>query len=600
MIPPATAKVDAADSPTSRRQAEDKKLLGALRNWVKAYRRGKLKVGDDYRNIAGKSLGRKAGVITKAMFQRHNGVLGPGQFSHREEIAVLLAAAGKDGSAAAAAVLLEFSAIGLDQVTPYTPSMIPFYLRELAERHLDAATGASTAWLSEVATGTSRLAAAKGLQPALRAAAARALGRRGKSDHAVVFQRCLADADPVVRLAACQPLGASGNKDHLACLVTALAKETTGIVRQHLHLWIARLISSCGHKVDAAQASEAAELLAKDLGQPTSWHFQTTLVELVHVHGRPSYVPQLIDLLARCADQPKHLHGDQLSGVLRQTVHQQLTRLTDSYYAMDDIRNWQSYWSRVQRGFVIAADRSGNPAAARQSWLARERQRRAAAGIAEPTPDPKRQLPAGMPRSEFFGIPVRGSNIRIVLDVGYGMRQALPITKAANRRRWAKAITRLAATKLESVGALRGLGPDTVFNVITFSDRCQTAFKQPTVAGAKAIARARRFIERQSPAKNYDLGAALTLALAAGRLRHGAPKTSADEIFVVSNHMNQYGSIKSPDDLVSLVEHACRFAKTRIHTVYLGSINDEDDKAELGLRTMQKIASATGGSFIQP
>ena len=61
-----------------------------------------------------------------------------------------------------------------------------------------------------------------------------------------------------------------------------------------------------------------------------------------------------------------------------------------------------------------------------------------------------------------------------------------------------------------------------------------------------------------------------------------------------------HGSGGAPDDLIGLVREVCRSAKIRIHAVYLGSINDQDDKRELGLATMQRIAAASGGLFIRP
>lgn len=581
-------------------EVQNKKLISALRNWLKAYRKGKLAVGDDYRNIAGKSLAKKAGIITKSMFQRNNGVLKRGQFSYREEVAVMLEAAGKVDSRAVAELLLEFCAVGLDEATTYTPAMIPSYVRKLAERHLQSAPAAGVAWLREVAKGETVIKAGKTYQSALRAAAIRALGRNGIADNLAVIRQGLTDTGSMARLEACRLLGASGDKLCLEPLVQALSTEKNVAVKQHLHLWIGRLISSCQHRVDKKQALKAGELLAADLASETSWHYQAQLVELVRVHGLPRYVPLLIETLGRFEAPGDALRTGRLSGVLRESVHRQLTLLTDSYYAMDDIAGWRAFWDREKAGFKIPALSSEDPKTALENWRSREKKRRAKAGLPDPGPDPKRAASAGLPRSEFFGIPVRGSNVRFVVDVGYGMRLATPITSDEFKDRWKAGAKRIDVMKTETARAMAGLSPDTTFNIITFSDRTKTAFKTPTLAGPRSIARAKKFLDRHSPAKNYDLGAALTLALSAQRLRYAQPGTPVDEIFVVSNHMNQFGAIKAPDDLVELVAEICRFSKVRIHTVYLGTVNDEDDKAELGMNTMKRIAEASGGRFIRP
>lgn len=577
----------------------NKKLVSAMRSWLKAYRKGKLSIGDDYLNIAGKSLAKKAGVITKGMFQRDNGVMKPGQFSYREEIAVMLEAAGKIDSQAIAELLLEYCAVGLDDATTYAPAMVPWYIRNLANQHLQVTPAASGEWLTSVAKGETRLKVSKPYQAALRAAALHALGRKGTADNLAVIRQGLADPGAAVRLIACELLGASGDQQNLEPLVGALATEDNLQVRQHLHLWIGRLISSCQHKVDEAQARKAADRLAEDLAVATPWHFQAQLVELMPVHGLPAYVPQLIEILGRFDTEAEQLRSGQLSGVLRQMTHQRLTSMTASYYAMDDVAGWRAFWDREKVGFALAAPSSEDPETARKNWLGQEKKRQAAGGLPDPTPDPKRTLTAGQPRSDFFGIPVRGSNVRFVVDVGYGMRLRLPITDSRFTDRWKASARRIDAMKIETARAVAGLGSDTTFNIIAFSDRSKTVFKKPTVARPKARASAKKFVDRLSPAKNYNLGAALTLALSAERLRFVHPASPVDEIFVVSNHMNQFGSIKAPDDVIGLVAETCRFSKVRIHTVYMGTVNDEDDKGELGVNTMKRIAELTGGQFIR-
>ena len=65
-VPP--ANVDAITVVPNNTVIPNRRLIGALRKWLKEYLKGKISVGNIYQNIAGKSLGKKAGVLSKDMF----------------------------------------------------------------------------------------------------------------------------------------------------------------------------------------------------------------------------------------------------------------------------------------------------------------------------------------------------------------------------------------------------------------------------------------------------------------------------------------------------------------------------------------------------
>jgi len=527
------------------------------------------------------------------MFQRDNGILKPGQFSYREEVAAMLKAAGKADSVQVAEALLEYCAVGLDTSTNYTPSMVPWYIRELANEHLRASPAASGEWLAAVASGETTPGANKALHGSLRAAALRALGQAGVAKHRDALLKALADHDPTARLMACEALGASRDKDNLGALVSALEAEREPLVRQQLHLWIARLISSCQHKVDEALGRKAAEILGADMKLEVTWHYQAQLVEVMPVHNLPQYVPQLIDTLDRFDTRAEQLRSGRLSGALRQDTYRRLTAMTAAYYAIDDITGWRGFWEKSEAGFQVAEPTSDTYEAARKRWLLAQGERE------EAKPDGEKPgIPP--PKSTFFTIPVVGSNVRFVVDVGYATRLPMPITDPAFQARWKTGCKRIDAIKTEATRAISGLGAGTMFDVIAFSDRSKAAFKRPKAAQRSAIANARRFVDRLAPAKNYNLGSALALAFSVENLQYLKPAPLVDEVFIVSNHMSQFGAIKAPEDLVGLVADICRFSKVRIHTVYIGAVNDEDDKAELGIATMKRLAELTGGRFIRP
>jgi hypothetical protein len=180
------------------------------------------------------------------------------------------------------------------------------------------------------------------------------------------------------------------------------------------------------------------------------------------------------------------------------------------------------------------------------------------------------------------------------------MQRPVPLTTKVFTGRWPAAATRLEVARLEATRAIGGLTEDTRFNVITYSDGIKTAFEHLALADRKTVAAAIKFVGRQTPLRNYNFAAALIAALGANTSALGKPGNDVDEVFIVYNQLQQAGPVKDPDDILRFAHELARSSKVRINTVFLGSVDDEVDPRELGLRTMRELASITGGRFVRP
>ena len=597
VVPPADVGANEEHRPVVR----NKKLIGALRKWLKEYLKGKITVGNVYQNIAGKSLGKKAGVLSKDMFPEDRGALKPGEYNYRDEIEKMLELAGRSPSKAMAQMLLQYAALGLDDHYNYSPGMISFFIRKSATSSLREMAGDvdAQAWLEACAKGEIKgVKVHKKVLPALQAAAVVAVGAINLRANADMVLGGLKSPSLVVRVQAADVLSASADPKLLEPLVAALEAEKEEFGRQFLHASIRKLIRGCRFKVDQKVAQRAIKHLLDELGKPSGWHYKTQLAELVSFYPRAEFVPAMIDLLERFVTRPEEVASGQLTGVLRHRAYDSLTRLTNAFYPMDDIKEWRAYWEREKDNFKPAIQNM-RPELLKKKWEEEEAKRRAGSGAAEATAE-KRSPTVGMSNGKFFGIPVRGSNVVFIVDVGQDMKDPLRIVDQKNQGRWKNGIKRIDAMKEEVAKVIAGLTPDTQFNVVAFSETAKAAFKKASPASKRNKNAGTKFAKKQSPAGSYNLTDPLVLALDCGRLWYGVPGNGVDEVFIVSNRAIRLGAITLPDDIRRLIQDITAYSKVRINTVYIGAVNDPKDKNQAGKATMENLANLTQGTFIRP
>ena len=552
---------------------QNPKAVPVLGSWMKQYRSGKIDVGNIDKNIAGKSLALKAGLITKAKLERKR------KLNYREELILLLEQTAKVNTRKAAELLLEAAAVGLEPGGKYAAGMCPWVVRFRAEQMIPSLSNpAAREYLLTAAKGSPR--GPRKLHLALQAAAVKALGSFQDPAYLPVMQEGLSHAQPLVRGHAADGLEKHGAARSMASILTALEKETDEIARDRMAGAVVGIYGQSRGAVAQEVIQRCASIAPATIGEG-SWRNDMTVIQLASFARSKGAVPKLIELLARFVEHPEELGAGLLTGRQRAFAYKSLTDLTGKSYEMDDIKGWRDYWQRNKAAFQVAVTQRS---------------------LAQHTADDS--------NATVFGVPVVGSRVLFILDVSNTAMdparllepKRLPAELSGKKR-----ITRLDVMKAELHKAIEGLAPDTGFNVVAAAGPKPRIWRKngPVPATRANKKSAQKFIKRQGGqagqgawSNPYD---SIEIGLGIEDQAYGSLGThNIDEVFMVMVRLAELGKIQVEGDIVRTIAALSQLSKVRFNTAYLGAENDEDDVRGAGKQLMEDLAQATGGKFIRP
>src|SRR5690606_6026224 len=211
--------------------------------------------------------------------------------------------------------------------------------------------------------------------------------------------------------------------------------------------------------VAAGPRGQAAESAIAALGR-ADWRADADLVALLESARDARAVPALIDLLQRFADDKRAVRSGALSGVLLHDAHDALVSLTGATLPAEEPARWREWWTANASEFRVA-----------------ERATRA----------------DGATTSGFFGIPVHGTRVVLVVDLSYSTNAPMPATGTATPGGGRQ--TRLEVARGEVWKAASKLDDNAMLSVVVFSREARTWQKKLVPATAANKRKLRTFLD---------------------------------------------------------------------------------------------------------
>ena len=175
--------------------------------------------------------------------------------------------------------------------------------------------------------------------------------------------------------------------------------------------------------------------------------------------------------------------------------------------------------------------------------------------------------------AEFFGIRIRSNRLVFIVDVS-GSMEARTGTKYEQK----SGMLRIERAQEELAKALAGLGPDSFFNIVKFSERATAWEEALTQCTPEAYEEAVEFNDDLRPGGGTNLVGALDLAFA---------DPEVDTIFVLSDGEPTMGWTTAPD---VIRDHVARLNQHRgvvVHAIAIGG----------GLQILEHLAADSGGAY---
>ncbi|MGE3173652.1 MAG: hypothetical protein AB7O97_13595 [Planctomycetota bacterium] len=612
----------------------DDKPVKALEAWLKAYRAGKLDLGS--RQDLGKgSIAEKFGLLPKGLI---------GAFTAQRELETLLEAAVALQNEAAAEVVLQVAAIGLDHgKIKYKREMAPFAVQRIGlEACLRFTAEPAIAYIRAAAAGEGK--ADKTYGDGERAAALRVLAQRKDERARDLNEAALHLPEVPLRLAGAESLTLLADPASGPALAGALAGERNailvGAIVDGLRAVYADYLvrgrpepavskgsdkekdkdkgdrgagEKGADKKDEDGAKDKAAGSGDEVAAPTpvkpaaplaptpevqaaidavvaaighaSWRADMHLVQFARDMDAVAATPALISLLQRFVDHPEQVESGELSRLLQYRAHATLATLTGAVYGPLAIDEWRKFWDQ-EGAKLLAAGRAVEPRGKIQETA-----------------------------SGFFGIPVRGNRVLFVVDLSGSMEfrmQLLPGEIEESKSDEAPGETRLAFAKRQLFKVLDDVAEHSLLNIITFNGRHDATVWQKDLveANKRNKKKAREYIAAWSavykkPNEHHggtNMWSGLETALRMKTPVYGdVDEDAIDEMFVVSDGAPSVGEVVDPIEILRLVNEANRFARIRINTVFITSPNtrNPDNLSLTPEELMRRMAEENGGTYVE-
>ena len=426
--------------------------------------------------------------------------------------------------------------------------------------------------LAMMDSGEAREALLAGLesrQELLREAVLLALGsmRHGGSPPVALVAGFLReDPDDVVRTAAAEVLGMFESADALPALLDGLADRAEAVV-----------ISSAD-SVALLENPIAVQALIKTLNHP-SWRAQVAALNALGRIRSKDSVPAIIAYLEEAKGRP------------REDAHRALVRVTQFDFDVDAGR-WHEWWERVKEGWTVPPIKSGEEVIESRDGYGRS-------------------------GTTYHRITTESKRILFVIDISTSMKE--PILLKRGRQSNKAPPSRLGTPKIdlareELAFALRGMDPDTYFNVIAFETEIRYWKARAVRAGPGNIQAALRWITRQEPQSSSTSGmksstprdrqgrllgrtntyGALRAVFGLGEtggVTRSSKKPLWDTCFFLTDGEPTEGVVTKVEDILAEVRRLFRESRIRIHTI---GMNESGALQAL----LQGIATITEGQCV--
>jgi hypothetical protein len=203
--------------------------------------------------------------------------------------------------------------------------------------------------------------------------------------------------------------------------------------------------------------------------------------------------------------------------------------------------------------------------------------------------DPVRSDSMVTTHSGFFGIPITGREIAIVIDTSGSMQEPLELQDPRGRL---VRTTRLEAAKRELLKAAQAMPAESRYHLLTFASEVTTWNERPVPPGEDSYRALTECVGRFHAEGGTNLFGALMAVLGPGD--GTAPTTGGpdcDEAFVLTDGQPSSGTVRDPDGILRIVEEVNRYRRVRIHTVHVGG--------EVGADLMRRLAEGNEGLFVK-
>jgi hypothetical protein len=542
-------------------------VVQAIHAWAQAFEQGRLGTTGVLRGEAGlqpryATYARRAGLLLER---------DEGRLTHLDMLQKLLFFAEKQPTVAIADAVLDIAAARLensflDHEALQLRELGHWALMRMEDRGvwffvLRAAAGESV--LLGAAERPAPAVAANGLLvgPGRRVAALRLLGQKGLPVFRSTIEGALVDADPRVRLAAAEALDLQRRAASLPTLARTLAGERHPVVSQALVRGLLALLRTHAAEIDLADREHALGVALQQFGQ-AGWRTDMDLLALVEAFPTKQAVPVLIEAL----DVRRDIKDPLLLAVNRRASPQRrdkalllLRGLTGALFGAEP-GPWRKFWEEEKDRLVV--------------------------------PDKLPHLREQATSSQFFGITVTGGAIAFLIDTSGSMSNSAGTPASADGRY--RSMSRLQAAKEQLALATSAMEQGTTFMLWTFADRAQQWTSVPVVVGQRTGRSLTELLSRLQPGGGTNLYDGLVQALQLGEMRLGEQhQTRIDELFVLSDGEPTSGASLDNEALLQMVREANKYAKVRVHSVFLGAATGK------GSELMRRLAEENGGVYVE-
>ena len=328
----------------------------------------------------------------------------------------------------------------------------------------------------------------------------------------------------------------------------------------------------------------------KLLGRTDSWATDLRIVDFLAKFRYRDSVDRLIELLECYVKEPGRVKSGRLSLQLRKAANDTLTALTGAFHPMNQPEKWREFWEREKDNIKI--DKIAKDAAAKIS-----------------------QEVYTVVKSDFFGIPVKGSRVVFVIDISGSMQWSLAGGRGARGTGRGQSggggggTIKIDKAKSELLKAVNGLPPETQFNVIFYADDVTRWHRKLVLATNRNKRALARRLEGENANGWTNMFDALKAGLELKSLDYGDHyDSSVDEIFILSDGVPTAGEVTDPADVVKLITETNKYSGVRINTIYLGGTEDGRGGTRgggavggrSGAWLMRELAERNGGRFVWP
>ena len=399
------------------------------------------------------------------------------------------------------------------------------------------------------------------VDPTRRVAALKLLGMKGLPVFRGTIEGALADLDPRVRLAAVEALGGQRQRRALPVLVRAMGVERHPVVSQAIVRSVFAIMRKHAKDLGPEEREQTMRVALRLLGR-NGWRTDMELVDLVERYPVRAAIPAMISVLERSSgkqDELVALVNKNASGRLRSRAHECLRGLTGAIAPGDSAEDWRAFWEREQYRIRV--------------------------------PDQLPKARKGGTASQFFGIPVTGSEVAFVIDTSGSMSENVGGTITGNRPD-DRLPTRLSRAKEQLLLAVQSMDRASSYHVVTFSGKARMWSRKAVPPNERSTRSLATLLSRFGANGGTNVYEALVETLALDEVRYGEDgKKTIDELFLLSDGEPTEGEVTDPEELLRLVSEANKYLRVRINTVFSGRGKGAD--------FLRKLAEQNDGKFVQ-